>query len=103
MREQLVRFLEENYGDLECFPELDLRVDACYFCNDETELKNVRVVGNDECFECNEFYQFVLDGEHLYKAYFELARDENGNELELDAIDYTHAYKIEDVADEYLD
>lgn len=103
MREQLVRFLEENYGDLECFPELDLHVDEYPFCNDEMELKNVHVVGDSDCFSGNEFYQFATDGDRLYKAYYEIPEDEDGNLLELDSVDYTHAYRIEDVTDEYLD
>lgn len=38
-------------------------------------------------------------GDKLYKAYFEIPTDDDGEEME---IDYTHAYKIVEIADEIL-
>lgn len=98
MREQIINFLEENFGDLERFPDQNLKVDAYPFCNEEIELKNVKVVGNNECFELDEYYHYVLSGDKLYKAYF-ACENENGEMMELDRVDYNHAYRIEDVTD----
>lgn len=95
MREQLVKFLEENYGDLGRFPNQNLQVDGM-------TLEGVNVVGNDECFNADEFYHYVLSGDKLYKAYFEMATDDDGEELELDCIDYSKPYRIEDVTEEIL-
>lgn len=64
--------------------------------------ESVKVIGDDECFDGDEFYQYVLDGDKLYKAYFDIT-DEDGEDIELDAVDYNHAYKIEDVTDLILD
>lgn len=94
MREELVKFLRENYGDLDLFPELDLKVD------DGTELKDVKVVGNDECFDVKEFYQYVLDGDKLYMAYYDI---EDEDLMQLDNVDYSHASKIVDVTEQILD
>lgn len=51
MREQLVKFLEENYGDLaKRFPlQYDLEVSECAFVNDEMTLHSVKIVGDSEC------------------------------------------------------
>lgn len=103
MREQLIKFLEKQFGDPERFYEGDLKVDAYAFVNDSMELKGVKIVGNDECFDGDEFYHYILAGDKLYKAYFELAEDEDGNELELDMVDYSHAYCIVDVTDAVID
>lgn len=103
MREQLIKFLEENYGSSERFLNQRLKVDECPFSNDEMELEDVKIVGDDECFDGNEFYQYVLCGDKLYKAYFELAKDDDGEDLDLDMIDYGHAYRIEDITDTIID
>lgn len=96
----LIKFLEDNFGDLNRFPNQNLTVDECEFTNDRTELKDVKVAGNDECFDGDEFYQYVLADDKLYKAYFEIPTDDDGEELGLDDVDYTHAYKIEDITDD---
>lgn len=94
---ELVKFLEENYGDLDKFLEVDLHVTEYPFGNDEMFLKNVKVIGDEECFDGNDFYQYVLQGEHLYKAYYDFPVEEN------DEIDYSTAYKIEDCTNEILE
>lgn len=102
MREQLVKFLEENYGDLTNFVEHDLRVSECVFVNDAMILKNVIIVGDNECFDNNDFYQYVLDNDKLYIAYFD-TRDEDGNILDLDCLDYEHAYMIVDITKDVIE
>lgn len=100
-REILISFLEENFGSLKMYTEEDLHVDECMFYNDEMELHDVLIVGNDSCWDVNEFYHYVLDGDKLYKAYFN-TEDEEGEPLEIDCIDYNHAYKIEDCTKEII-
>ena len=52
--------------------------------------------------EDNEFYQLGVtkDGK-VYQFYF-ATTDENGNDIELDCIDYTKAYKAVDVTEYYI-
>lgn len=97
----LIKFLESNFGDLSKFPNQDLTVDECAFANDGMELKDVKVVGDDECFDGDEFYQYVLSDDKLYKAYFEIPTDDDGEELGLDDVDYTRSYKVEDITDDF--
>ena len=63
--------------------------------NDKTY--NVYLGGNDEMFEVNEFYQMGVtkDGK-IYRFYFSTT-DENGEDIPLDCIDYTKAYRAEEV------
>ena len=58
---------------------------------------NVYLGGNDEMFEVNEFYQMGVtkDGK-IYRFYFSTT-DENGEDIPLDCIDYTKAYRAEEV------
>ena len=61
------------------------------------ETYNVYLGGNDEMFEVNEFYQMGVtkDGK-IYRFYYE-AVDQNWNSIPLDCIDYTKAYRAEEV------
>jgi hypothetical protein len=63
----------------------------------DNEAYDVYMGGNDEMFDGNEFYQMGVtkDGK-VYRFYFDTV-DENGNDIELDCIDYTKAYRAEDV------
>ena len=58
--------------------------------------------GDDEMIENDEFYQLGVtkDGK-VYRFYFDTV-DENGNDIELDCIDYTKAYKAIDVTERYI-
>lgn len=77
----------------------NLHVERCRYCDEEMELKNVVVFGDDECFDMFEFYQYVFCDGKLYKAYFDI-EDEEGNQIELDCLDYSKAYRIEDITSE---
>lgn len=48
--------------------------------------------GNDECFECDDFYQYLLTKEKLLLCFYNT--EENGNQIELDHIDYTNPVKV---------
>ena len=56
------------------------------------------MLGSDECFDVDEFYQYVIDEKgHIYKAFYNYI-DENGNQLDdLGDIDYDRPYRIEDI------
>lgn len=95
MNQKLVEYLESMYGDISGIPEWDLHVKNRLF-NYEMVLKNAKMVGNNECFNADEFYQYVLCEDRLYKAYFEM-EDEDGNPLDFQDIDYDNAYRIEDI------
>lgn len=43
----------------------------------------------------------MLVDDKLYKAYFEIPTDDDGEELGLDDVDYTNAYKAEDITDDF--
>lgn len=53
--------------------------------------------GNDECFDCNEFYQYFLTEDKLYKAYFQIPDDD----ADFGNIDYEHPYKLIDADAQY--
>lgn len=87
-------FLEKKFGALDNYPLDNLTVNG-------SVLTLVRVIGDNECFDGNEFYQYVLDDEKLYKAYFDIANPDTGEQYDaLDNVDYTKAYRLEDVTEQ---
>lgn len=60
-----------------------------------TEFEIECMEGNDECFEMNEFYQigYTANGNE-YRFFFEIF-DENGEDIALENVDYTTAYRVE--------
>ena len=52
------------------------------------------VIGDNECFDVNEFYQYVIADGVVYKCYFD-DKDEDGNEIDIDCIDCDVAYRYE--------
>lgn len=89
-------FFARMYGDLKRFsPVIDLETE------DGEEVKGALVVGNDECYDCDEFFQYALTADRVYRAYYEITEivAENG----LDLIDYSKPYRIEDVTEEFAD
>lgn len=53
---------------------------------------HVFMVGTDECFDINEFFQYgITDDNRILKFYFVLPDDG-----ELDNVDYNHAYRVID-------
>jgi hypothetical protein len=66
--------LKEQYGN------------ACF---DEYEIDGAKglLIGNNECYDGNDFYHYFLTETALYKCYYDTI-DEEGNEIELDCIDY---------------
>lgn len=90
------RFFVRMYGELKRFnPVLDLEAE------DGEAIKGALVVGNDECYDDDEFYQYALTADKVYRAYYEITEiaAENG----LDLIDYSKPYRIEDVTEEFED
>ena len=56
------------------------------------------LIGNDECFDTEGFYHFLVTNDTLYKCYY------NYKELELDEIDYTNPMAVEEVHfEDYID
>lgn len=49
--------------------------------------------GNDSCFEGDNFYQWLLTKEKLLYCFYNI-EDENGNQIELDNIDYSKPVNI---------
>mgnify|MGYP001221314809 CR=1 FL=1 len=91
--ELLNKWLEENYGELRKFPLQKLTVEE----NGEIQhFENVRIIGDADCWDVNEFYQYMVHGDKVYKVYFEVIPDQD-----LDMIDYSKSYKIEDVTDQF--
>ena len=54
----------------------------------------LRIVGNAECWDGDEFYQYMVADDKIYKVYYNVQPDQ-----ELDVIDYTKAYKIVDITE----
>lgn len=58
----------------------------------------IYMVGNNECFDLNEFYQYgITDDNHILKFYFALPE----NLDDLGDVDYDHAYRAVDVTKEW--
>lgn len=53
--------------------------------------------GNDECFDTNDFYQFLLTDNTLYKAYYEIP---DGCE-DLGSLDYNNPIDLRDINMQY--
>lgn len=90
--ELLNKWLEENYGELRKFPLQKLTVES-----ENGDIENydkIRIVGNEDCWDVNEFYQYMVADDKIYKVYYNVQPDQ-----ELDAIDYTKAYKIVDITE----
>ena len=70
---------------------------------DGEQLKNVCIIGNDECYDCNEFFQFAVDeaNRKVYRAYYEVP--EIDGDTGLDQVDYSKPYRLEDVTEEFED
>ncbi len=84
--------------------DADLLDSDCRYTTVSVDGVNYRIymVGNDECFDLDEFYQYgITDDNHLLKFYFDLpgGLDDLGN------VDYDHAYRVVDVTKgwEYTD
>lgn len=84
---ELVSKLEQRFGDLskyqdECVHEIGQRyIDG-------------KVISDNECFEGEKLYAYILSGDKLYKAYY----DVDDEQLEdLDGIDYSEPAEIEEV------
>lgn len=96
MSENLQKFLEKKFGDLNKFLTQKLNVNGELY-------EDVKVIGNAECFDKDEFFQYVFDGEKLYKAYFDIKNSDGERFESVDMIDYSQSYRIEDVTDEVED
>lgn len=96
MSENLEKFLENKFGDLSNFPLHKLEVDG-------ESYENVKIVGDAECFDKDEFFQYIFDGEKLYKAYFDINNVDGEMFESVDMVDYSQCYRIEDVTDEVED
>lgn len=87
--------LEENYGELRKFPLQKLTVEQ-----ENGDIENydkIKIVGNAECWDGDEFYQYMVTDDKIYKVYYNVQPDQ-----ELDMIDYTKAYKIVDSTEDIL-
>lgn len=78
------------------FPSQKLIVDGELY-------EDVKVVGNAECFDKDEFFHYVFDGKKLYKAYFDIKNSDGEMPESVDMVDYSQSYRIEDVTDEVED
>lgn len=89
------KWLEENYGELRKFPLQKLTVDTEN--GDVENYDKIRIIGNAECWDGDEFYQYMVTDDKIYKVYYNVQPDQ-----ELDMIDYTKAYKTEDITEDIL-
>ena len=89
------KWLEENYGDLRKFPLQKLIVESEN--GDVENYDKIRIIGNAECWDGDEFYQYMVTDDKIYKVYYNVQPDQ-----ELDMIDYTKSYKTEDVTEDIL-
>lgn len=92
--EEILKWASDSYGEpgvpLEkTFPTLNV------FSDLGEKYDNAIVFGDDECYDGSEFYQWMLCKDNLYKAYYNLIQDEDGDGyLDLDMIDYSKPYDV---------
>ena len=80
----MYKFLQGKYGN---------GVDTTITIDGE-KIRGV-MFGNDECFDTDRFYQYLLDERgNLYECFYK-------TDLPLDEIDYTHPFAIEDVTEDF--
>lgn len=84
-----------NYGELRKFPLQKLTVESEN--GDVENYDKIRIIGNAECWDGDEFYQYMVTDDKIYKVYYNVQPDQ-----ELDMIDYTKSYKTEDVTEDIL-
>lgn len=89
------KWLEENYGELRKFPLQKLTVESEN--GDVENYDKIRIIGNAECWDGDEFYQYMVTDDKIYKVYYNVQPDQ-----ELDMIDYTKSYKTEVVTEDIL-
>jgi hypothetical protein len=89
------KWLEENYGELRKFPLQKLTVDTEN--GDVENYDKIRIIGNAECWDGDEFYQYMVTDDKIYKVYYNVQPDQ-----ELDMIDYTKAYKSVNITEDIL-
>lgn len=77
------------------FPLQKLTVDTEN--GDVENYDKIRIIGNAECWDGDEFYQYMVTDDKIYKVYYNVQPDQ-----ELDMIDYTKAYKTEDITEDIL-
>ena len=84
---ELVSKLEQRFGDLNKFEEE---------CVHEIGQRYIdgKVISDNECLEGEKLYAYILSGDKLYKAYY----DVDGEQLEdLDSVDFSEPTDIEEV------
>lgn len=80
--------------------DADLDNDACRYTTVLVDGENYRIymVGNDECFDTDEFYQYgITDDNLILKFYFNVPK----NSDDLGDVDYDHPYRVVDVTKEW--
>lgn len=91
-KEELMNRLHLSEKDLEIL-KTDVTVDG--------ETYSVYLTGTDEMIEMGEFFQIGIDTKtgKEYRFYYSTT-DEDGNDIDLDCIDYENAYRMEPVEEE---
>lgn len=83
----LKNWMENQYG----------KIEQCTITFNSKEYTGY-MYGNDECWDCNNFYQYFLTEDALYKAYFEVPE---GCE-DLGSLDYDNPIDLKDVDAQYF-
>ena len=104
--EEVESYIRENYPDAvdkicALYGELSESPDLNIESEDGERLENVYILGNDECYKCNEFFQYIVDGKtrKVYRAFYEVP--EIDGDVGLDQIAYSKPYRLEDVTEEF--
>lgn len=94
MREDIKKWAERNYTHgrrLESvFIPDNISVNGEMF-------EDAIVFGDDECFDCGEYYHYMLHGDSLYQVYYDVDAVEDA--FDLSDIDYTKPIWAEKVRD----
>ena len=102
IEEQLKNYLNKKQEEMK-MKELRAWLEERYGTGGEVTINynNEKVTGimygNDECFEMDDFYQYILTEDALYKAFYEIPE---GNE-DLGDLDYESPIDLKDADAEY--
>ena len=92
MRKEIKKWAEERYTHGKRLETVFIPENITV---DERVFEDAIVFGDDECFDCGEFYQYMLHGEELYQVYYKVVEDV----VDLSNLDYTKPCRVQKMYD----
>ena len=98
LRKAALKIIEGRKEKDICDADLDNKDSRYTIVEVDGENHTIYMVGTDECFDLDEFYQYgITDDNHILKFYFDIPAGED----DLDNVDYSRAYRVVDVTGDW--